>query len=58
MDTGQRSKASGNTVWLVYAQVFFVISQAYNIPKHSKLFYLETIRSSTRCSGKGKVHQR
>lgn len=24
----QRSKASGSTVWLVYAQVFFVISQA------------------------------
>ena len=33
MDTGQRSKASGSTVWLVYAQVFFVISQACDNPE-------------------------
>ena len=33
MDTGQRSKASGSTVWLVYAQVFFVISQACENPE-------------------------
>ncbi len=26
---GQRSRASGNTVWFVYAHVFVVISHAY-----------------------------
>lgn len=39
MDTGQRSKASGSTVWLVYAQVFLVISQAYNIPEHPNVLF-------------------
>lgn len=40
----QRSKASGSTVWLVCAQVFFVISQAQNIPEHSSMLCLETSR--------------